>query len=601
MNGLALVGVLSSVCALDVAPLGRAFCEIRVDGPCEQDQEGVNKSQSLGWFDDSTHGGPPVTSWTACHERLKSWEIFCGKRATIAVRYDVFGRRAHPHPRTCRTGQPCDENDGVPRAHRRKEWTAGDDGKLGWAEFIARLGLDEAADGLCYIATSGVRAGAGGRLTAPCAVLREYVRRAVGRDGNAPPPAARSEPRSGAGARRTLRVAVFGGSISRGHGCKLGYAVQLEDVARRLGVNATVSNFAIPATGVEPLLDCATDLGASPPDVLVSEFAVNEGDAARLRAWYGAAAAMAPHVVDLELWTWAAWDAPHPATPSAAAIAAIEARDRRGLSIGVVDTAAGAQPFWPARSPFTPRELFPSHTGDWTDPQQHGNDGYHALAALALSWYLFGDWASEVTASAASAATRPRDEAGPSASLQRMRCYGSYGMWEGWSAADEEAARASGRVAANSKLPPPRPPLTSGSLGIAEGEFRYGDPFNRPAVSGAYKRSLHAAEVGASFSFVAPTCCSGVKLGFVKHNSASDGAVFEVAIADARHSVATCEPPCEPCEPPSCHPMHVVSFTPMMSAHSGATVTIRILELGSSKSVVEITAVGLQGCAQTDA
>ena len=88
-------------CAGD-APLGRAYCEVKVEGPCENDGEGLDKAQSLGWFNDSTRGGPPTTSWDGCHARFKSWEVFCGSRANISVRYDAFGRRAHHEHHTPR-------------------------------------------------------------------------------------------------------------------------------------------------------------------------------------------------------------------------------------------------------------------------------------------------------------------------------------------------------------------------------------------------------------------------------------------------------------------------------------------------------------------
>ena len=69
--------------------LGATLCEIRVDGTCI----GKPNHPGLGWFDDSTHGGPNATSWDACNERFKSWKHLCGRQATVAVRFDLFGRR----------------------------------------------------------------------------------------------------------------------------------------------------------------------------------------------------------------------------------------------------------------------------------------------------------------------------------------------------------------------------------------------------------------------------------------------------------------------------------------------------------------------------
>lgn len=389
-------------------------------------------------------------------------------------------------------------------------------------------------------------------------------------------------------ARWPIHILVFGGSISRGHGAIMGYAAQLEQLVACLGLNATVANLAIPATGVTPMLDCAPALGKR-ADVIISEFAVNEKNPTRLRSWYAVASQLAASTVDLELWSWAAWNNSYPSP--AAAVAAASASD-----IGVVDTRAGAQHFWPHTPPFTPGELFNDFKSSTSD-HMHGNSAYHALATLALGWYLWGDWGAPRPNASHASSPALTTRSAPAYGLRKERCYGNYGMWGAPDPNISEVNATAFSWEPNSKMAPARPPLTAASLGVVLDGFIHGDPFGRGVVHGARKVSLYARKAGATFSFMTPACCDGLKLGFVHHTHESDGAWFEVfASGKPRTRILSQATGPTPSDHDSAQVMHLHFFTSMMAVAPETNITVRVVKLATATSVVEITTVILKGC-----
>eukprot|EP01063_Lacrimia_lanifica_P006449 TRINITY_DN13936_c0_g1_i5.p2 TRINITY_DN13936_c0_g1~~TRINITY_DN13936_c0_g1_i5.p2 ORF type:complete len:286 (+),score=65.19 TRINITY_DN13936_c0_g1_i5:719-1576(+) len=281
---------------------------------------------------------------------------------------------------------------------------------------------------------------------------------------------------------------------------------------------------------------------------------------------------LAAVIVCFELWTWMEGGPKATVTGSEAQAAG---------DIAIVNASAGAAPFWPEHAPFTPADLFPGAVDDMG--RQHGGDEYHTLAALAIGWYLWGDWAAAAPRAVADVELAP---------LPESMCYGTYGMHFGKIAAADELAGANdpSRSGANSKdAVISRPPLTV--LEPAVDGFMYGDPFNRSSLK--MKRSFYASKAGATFSFRTPARaagCRNVRLAFVHHSHAEDGAVFSVLFGN--DTVLTAHTFFNPQE----HRYHVQAYTAVLDADPDATITVRSDSI-EPDAYVEITGVFWMDCA----
>jgi hypothetical protein len=106
-------------------------------------------------------------------------------------------------------------------------------------------------------------------------------------------------------AKEPLVIHVYGGSVSRGHGTTKAYHEYLQEFLEEVTYNVTVVNFARPATGVGPWVDCGIESQhGRNPDIIISEYHLNEGNHDTLRQWYELSSQNAKHIIVFDIWSW---------------------------------------------------------------------------------------------------------------------------------------------------------------------------------------------------------------------------------------------------------------------------------------------------------
>jgi hypothetical protein len=110
---------------------------------------------------------------------------------------------------------------------------------------------------------------------------------------------------------RVFKVAVFGGSITAGscYPSKAGiWTNRLQVYLTRIlppGTKVEVSNLALPASGVAIPMSKLSSYKLAEKDLVISEFAINEGNRKSLQAWYKALLDLnGPQIVAMELFSW---------------------------------------------------------------------------------------------------------------------------------------------------------------------------------------------------------------------------------------------------------------------------------------------------------
>mmetsp|Transcript_44259 Transcript_44259/g.137842 ORF Transcript_44259/g.137842 Transcript_44259/m.137842 type:complete len:492 (+) Transcript_44259:43-1518(+) len=434
----------------------------------------------------------------------------------------------------------------------------------GWSSFAAAVGVR--TDRGCHLTG----------LPVDCAILRKFVKLA---SAGSRPLRLRS--------RRHVRIGLFGGSVSAGHGVEAGtsYPQRLQHIMPALGMNISLENFAAPASGPE-IWRCPLDLD-QPFDILISEFALTAYNAALCEWWYQRALRMASHLVILELWS-----KPFPPTrrtPTAAAGTPLMERSER---VSVVNFSRPAGRWWPHTPPFVPDLLF-------GQDEAHGNDQYHELISLAVAWSLIA--AVEV----------PQIGGAALGDVPRIRCFGTFGQYhQNHEMEDDDGHIHTELIPEEQKSPRGSwvkslsPTLVSPQLEHPKSwGFTYGDPFHRGRRAGRHKRSMHTRFPGAWWSFVLPQCAESVAFGYIAHTNTSE--VGEFAIECQEKPTETprvllrrvTEQGCPETKP--CGSLRLRVYTEFVRIPNRARVTIRVRRLETG-AYVEITNVLMSNCSKAE-
>ena len=389
-----------------------------------------------------------------------------------------------------------------------------------WAHAVGAMGTHG-----CRIATSDPHLQAS-HTTVPCAQLDQMLSDADPCTLISPSESSRTWLRTlgdelRTGARRELRVAVFGGSLSGGSLTNQSYVTRLQAYLERgfssagLVVRVTVRNFAAGGTGTLFFTQCFEHFDAGSDDVLVSEFTLNEARGRYFEAWYSRLRALPrTHVLVLDLVGLV--DIACPVESAASRVARSSEP-----ALHVISARAALQPHI-GRAPFRARDVWPAapevcqqwaEAGDdalWlacdrepgaTNAMVHGGDTLHDLAAMALSRHLLSQLLAQRQGSAES---RPAQLA--SRPLGRI-CTGRWGLG---------AAFESAGFASLDKL-----------IGRRSPGWRYGALF-RPD-----KPSLHSDVPNSTVLLHLPRGSVAIRIGYTAHSLHEEGAIFEVALDDS--------------------------------------------------------------------
>ena len=390
--------------------------------------------------------------------------------------------------------------------------------------------------------------------------------------------------------RSTVRVAVFGGSITAGHGgVNVPYPARLErhlqTMLHAIGLpSATrveVINFAVPASGSAFPTLCWEMFPWDTIDVVISEFSVNELKHQNMQLWYDKLHSLhgRSYVVLLDLFAMANINLPDSKHLPTDAGPTAKARFPLDSRFAHVDLREATAPYWSLKlPPFRPQDLF---SGD----KMHGGDVLHDATALALTAHLLAalDGRGAGGAGGGAGATSSTKHAPLEGVGKVSEACIPDGMGNllhtcapfcNSSLVHSHCARCKCRscsfCAAKSRAPPAR--MCVGHWGLSRayqthadfasleslvvnetaaldpsrlqqpGEgWTYGPASDGAAAGQTRKKTLHASTLGARLLLQLPAWSAVVQLGYVMHTSEREGAIVDVDLASRGGGAAAAE------------------------------------------------------------
>ena len=375
------------------------------------------------------------------------------------------------------------------------------------------------------------------------------------------------------GRRSTIRIAVFGGSVTAGNGdVKVPYPDRLErhleTMLHAIGLPSATSveviNFAVPASGTAFPTLCWEMFPWDTIDVVISEFSINELNPQNLQLWYDKLHSLRgrSYIILLNLFAMANINLPDRNNLPTDAGPTANARFPLDMRFAQVDLRTATARYWSLKlPPFRPQDLF---SGDKT----HGGDVLHDATALALTAHLLAVLGAGGAGGAGS--TSNSKHAPPRVVATSEDCMPD-GMGSllhtcasfcNSSHARSHCARCKCRscsFCAKSREPPAR--MCVGHWGLSSayqtlakfesleslvvnetavdpsrlqqpGErWRYGSASWGAVAGQPRKKTLHSSTSGARLLLQLPAWSAIVRLGYVMHTSEREGAIVDVDLA----------------------------------------------------------------------